>query len=306
LLKRITLNIVIVILVVFVLDFAIGRILRYFYFKETSGLNYRTTYSMETTQADILVFGASRANHHYIPEIFEDSLKMTFYNTGRDGMGVFYQLALLKSTLKRYTPKVVILDYTGGLEKGEKDYDRLSSLLPYYRTHEEIKKIIELKSPFESLKLISEIFPFNSQVLTIIIGNLEINKIRDYDNKGYIASYEEWQSKIDSISYTKYLVDSNKVNAFKEFIDISKNSGVKVFVSYSPIFLKINKLQEIDICNEICSSENVTFLDYTKDTLFLNNSHLFSDAAHLNHNGAVLFSNLIVDKIKQDINKNMP
>ena len=47
---------------------------------------------MELTKADLLVFGSSRANHHYVPEVFEDSLKLTFYNTGKDGSGIFITL----------------------------------------------------------------------------------------------------------------------------------------------------------------------------------------------------------------------
>ena len=312
-LKKIIFNIAIVIAVVFVFDFGIGKALRYFYFKETAGLHFRTTYSMETTDADILVFGSSRANHHYVPEVFENSLKMSFYNTGRDANGIFFQTAVLISVLKRYTPKVIILDYAGGFKKGDDAYDKLSSLLPYYRTHKEIRNIIELKSKFERIKLISEIYPFNSQILTIAIGNLEINKKRRPDDKGYVPLYKEWNTKIDSIETFKgysrdsdNLIDSNKLIAFRTFVNIAKKSGANVFVVYSPVFRKFNKSEEIDICNDVCFYENVTFLDFSKDTLFLNNNHLFQDVGHLNHNGALIFSKLIVDKIKQSINKNVP
>ena len=109
--KKVILNIALVLSVVFILDFTIGKTLRYYYFKESSGTHFRTTYAIEKTNADILIFGSSRANHHYVPAIFEDSLKMKFYNTGRDGNGIFFQLAVLKSILKRYTPKIIIFDY---------------------------------------------------------------------------------------------------------------------------------------------------------------------------------------------------
>jgi hypothetical protein len=301
--KKIILNIAIVFIVVFVLDFAIGSTLRNFFFKESSGLHYRTTYAMETTKAEILVFGSSRANHHYVPEIFEDSLKMSFYNTGRDGNGVFFQTALLKSILKRYTPKIIILDYAGGFGKEANDYDRISSLLPYYKKHEEIRNIIELKSPFERMKLLSKIYPFNSEILTIAIGNLDINKKMNSDNKGYVALYKEWQSNIDSIDpVSDYEVDSNKLDAFRVFINTAKKSGAKVYVIFSPIFLKYNRSQDIEICNEICSAENVCFWDYSKDKLFLNNNGFFQDVQHLNHNGALIFSKLICNSIQHDIN----
>ncbi len=303
--KKIVLNIVILFIVVFALDFVIGRTLRYFYFKETSGLHYRTTYSFDSTRAEILVFGSSRANHHYVPEVFEDSLKAPFYNTGRDGHGIFYQTALLKSILKRYTPKVIILDYAGGFEKGEIAYDRLSVLLPYYWTHKEIRNILELKSSFERIKLISHIYPFNSQILTIAIGNIELNKKRKPDNKGYVALYKEWPNKIDNKkTLVKYDVDSNKIFLFHEFLVIAKKSGANVFVIFSPIFQKSKTSQEIIICNEICMSENVPFWDFSKDTIFLKNNHFFQDIGHMNHNGAVVFSKMVTDKIKQFMRQN--
>lgn len=226
LLRRIIANISFLLLVLIILDYTIGRTLRFFYFKETSGLHYRTTFSMDSTRADILIFGASRANHHYVPEVFEDSLKMSFYNTGRDGNGIFYQVAVLKSVLLRYTPRIIIFDYAGSFMKEEKDYNRLSSILPYYKSHGEIREIVELKSPFEKIKLLSEVYPFNSQLLTIAIGNLEINKKRKPDNKGYVPLHKEWKGQIDTLYTDKhYTADSTKVSYFRNFRHFAILSG---------------------------------------------------------------------------------
>ena len=119
--------------IVFVLDYSFGNLLRYFYFKQESGLQYRTTYSIEKTTADILIFGSSRANHHYYPNVFENRMKQSCYNVGRDGNSVLYHSAVLKGVLKRYSPKIVILDIVyGEFRQNQDSYDRLSSLLPYY------------------------------------------------------------------------------------------------------------------------------------------------------------------------------
>jgi len=299
--KRIFINIIIVVVIVFVLDYAIGSALRYFYFKETSGVHYRTTYAMESADAEVLVFGSSRANHHYVPEIFEDSLKKTFYNTGRDGIEMFYHTALLKSILKRYKPQIIILDYAGTFDKSDAAYDRLTALLPYYKTHEEVRDIAELKSPFEKFKLMSQIYPFNSEVLAIAMGNLESNKKRKSDNKGYVALNKEWQNEIDSVgNIKKYETDPVKIAVFKEFLSLAKNSGAEVFVIYSPVFKKTNMNQEIDICKEICDAENIPFWDYSRDSTFLSNKKLFQDVEHLNNAGAVLFSDFIVKRMKEN------
>jgi hypothetical protein len=305
--KKLILNTGLVVVVVFVLDFAIGRTLRHFYFTEGSGLHYRTTYSMEQTAADVLIFGASRANRHYDPEVFEDSLEMTFYNTGRDANGIFYQTALLKSVLKRYSPKIIILDYPGDFSYDRKTYDNLSSLLPYYRTHKEIRKEIELRCPFERIKLLSETYPFNSQILTIDMGNLEVNKKRNADNKGFMPL--QTTSPPELLVFTSresYPVDSNKVKALREFLVKAKESGTRVYVIYSPWYWKVARNQDAEICEKICFEEKVPFWDFSQDSFFLSRQNLFYDNTHLNLEGSKIFSRLIAGKIRFLNNQKTP
>ena len=298
--KKLFIKIGIVLVLVIIIDFSVGRTLRYFFFRQTSGLHFRTTYVMEKTNADILIFGASRANHHYVPEVFEDSLKMSFYNAGRDGTNIFFQLAVLKSVLKRYTPKLIILDHDDTFDKSQDSYDRISSLLPYYMTHQEIRKIVELKSPYEKIKLCSGIYPFNSEVLTIAMGNLPSNQGRNPDNKGYVASYNEWNKDIQFAYYPSRDIDSNKINAFKAFISLAKKSNIEVIIFFSPIYQIRNVPIDIHIVNKICSEENVLFFDYSTDPTFLNNRQLFADIFHMNNKGATLFSSMAISKIKGD------
>ena len=39
------------------------------------------------------------------------------------------------------------------------------------------------------------------------------------------------------------------------------------------------------------------FLDYSKDSLFMNTPKLFADSKHLNNDGAIVFSNILIDDI---------
>lgn len=254
---------------------------------------------MEKTNADLLIFGASRACHGYITSIFEDSLKMTSYNVGRDGLNIFYQLAMLKSILKRHTPKIIILDNIGNFEKYQLSYDRLSALLPYYRTHEEIRDIVRLKSRFERIKLLSEIYPFNSLLGKIILGNTVVSKKNDVDNKGYVPYYSKWTGRLESLDKFHFgALDSAKINAFHEFLNLSKSAGAEVFVFYSPIHIKIKNDKDDEICKVLCDDNHVPYFNYSNDTAFLNYSYLFKDNSHLNHDGAVVFSQLVARKVK--------
>ncbi|MFH1119619.1 MAG: hypothetical protein V1775_07325 [Bacteroidota bacterium] len=296
--KRIIINILLLTATVFVLDFVIGRTLRYYYFLEESGIHYRTAYSINTTTAEFLILGSSRATHHYVPDVFEECTGMSFYNTGRQGTGIFHQLAVLTAILKRYKPKVIILDYAGDFRLGDNTYARLSSLLPYYREHEELRWIVHLKSPWEKIKLLSEIYPFSSQVQQIILGNLEFNKIKEKDDRGYVPLNARWQADIDSVdNLPEFGLDTLKIKAFRQLIRMAKGAGARVFIVRSPVFCKTTWNDDVEICIEQSKAEGVPFWDFSQDTLFLNHKHLFKDPGHLNHEGALIFSRIISDSI---------
>jgi hypothetical protein len=302
--KYFLLKLAVLLATIFVLDYSIGNILCYFYYKQESGMQYRTTYSIDSTKADLLIFGSSRANHHYDPDDFEKRLNLSFYNAGRDGNYILYHSAVLKGVLKRYSPKVVILDFIDGEFRQYQDsYDRLSSLLPYYNRHPEMRSIIDLKSKYEKIKMLSYIYPYNSSLFTIAVGNAEFNKKRSGDIKGFIPLTETWNAaiQIDSSSY-KYEIDSVKVKAFESFIQDCIQSKVKLYIVCSPYYIKSTHTDySIVLGREIAQRNNIMFFDYSKDSVFINNSKLFADIGHLNEAGARVFSNMLIDKISKTI-----
>ncbi len=299
-LKKILINIVLVGITVFVFDLLIGKSLNYNYFKAVEGENFQITHAMEKTKADVLIIGSSRANHHYIPKMIQDSLNLSCYNAGMDGCVLLYQNAILKSVLKRYVPKVIILDFIGGLEDEELSYDMLSMLTPYYDTHEEIREVVEQKSPFEKIKLLSNIYPHNSEVYNILRNTNHSNK-RVTDN-GYKPEEGVWQKEMDTIkTVIPYEFDKTILAANKEFLHLAKNSGAKVIVIYSPIYLSFKQKQEIDFMKKLCKEQKIPFWDFSNDSLFLNNKKYFKDVKHLNHIGASLYTNIIIEKLKKEL-----
>lgn len=292
-------------IIVFLLDFAIGSILKYLYYKQDSGLLYRTTYAIDSTKADVLIFGASRANHHYYPGAFEKRLNMPCYNTGRDGNAIFYHYAILQGMLKRYSPKIVILDFSRKeFMKDQEGYDRISSLLPYYNKHPEMRSIIQLKSPYEKYKLLSKTYPYNSLIFTIAVGNAGFNKSRENhnDENGYVPLTKIWKGQISTdTSSVKYELDSTKINIFRSFIKDCVNSNVKLYIILSPVFTKYAfEDRSVVIAQEIAKKINIPFYDFSNDAVFLNDAGLFADRSHLNDGGAKIYSNKVIDKIIQD------
>lgn len=287
-------------LIVFSVDFILGNILRHFYFKQESGTQYRTMFAMEKARADVWVFGSSRANHHYQPEIFKERLKGSYYNAGKDGSSILYHYAVLKSVLKRHQPKLIILDLMSEeFKTNPESYDRLATLLPYYKDHPEIRPVVKLKSEFEQLKLLSQIYPFNSSTLTIAAGNAEFNKTRRRDEQGYVALENVWVKPIITQKYREYETDTIKIDAYTSFIKDCIANNIKLYVVVSPYFIKNNfKDHSISIGKAIAERHQVKFYDFSDHPDFIKNPGLFDDPLHLNDKGAKIFTGLLIDQIK--------
>ena len=285
-------------MLVFIFDVAIGGLLERFYFKQKSGWEFRTKYSIENTQADILIFGASRAQQQYNPVFFEERMLQSCYNVGRDGEPVFYYYAVLKSILKRYTPKVIILDIENGIFKeSQSSYDKLSILLPFYKDHPEIRPIIEMRSHFEKLKLQSHVYPYNSLLFKIAFGNINTNKIEDI--KGYVPLTRQWVEPLRTVDLSiKYKLDTNKINFYKAFINDCNKAQVKLYIVCSPYYLHlIGNDSSILLAKHIASKANVDFIDFSRDKSFLVNSALFDDTVHVNTVGSKIFCNKLIDTL---------
>jgi len=292
--------------VLFVLDFVIGSTLEYFYFKQQSGADYRATYVMEEAKEELLIMGSSRALHHYQAEIMERKLGLTTYNAGRNGNPILYHLALLKSVLKRHKPKQIILDININEFKEMKDsYDILSMLLPYYKTHPEVRPIIHHKSEFERLKLLSKIYPYNSLMFTIAVGNLDFNKKRRDVFKGYMPLVNTWYKKIEvEKKQENYVIDSVKVNALKTFIADCKRNNIELILVFSPyykIFEETNN--SIVLAKQIAKQNNIRFIDFTNDKRFNSNISYFADYTHLNDEGAIYFTDIFIDSLSKSHSK---
>jgi len=177
-----------------------------------------------------LIFGSSRAVNIFNPAVMEKELNLSCFNAGRIGQSIFYHYAVLKTVLKRYKPQKIILSFdAGNFDKDQEDYDRLSSLLPYYESNPEIELVINLKGPYEKIKMISSIYPFNSLLLPILNGNIKKDNSYYSNIKGFMANKKTTGSPARTIDYTKKEeLDSKKIEIYKAFISECNNAGIEL------------------------------------------------------------------------------
>ena len=292
------------VLAFFVLLFGIDRIsgVAFSYMSEHSkgGLTEHNQYLMNKTKENVLVFGSSRAIHHYNPQIISDSLGMSCYNCGLNGEGIIFYYGLWKNISKRYHPQIVIYDLytTFDLIKGEDNHKFLGWLKESYN-NEDIKSIFESVDPTEKYKMLCQMYRYNSKFHQVI-GDF-IYPIREVKKNGFIPLKGEVDSmRIDRKynPYGKYQLDSLKLHYLKKLVnEIGKT---KLFIVVSPTWYGFNR-EQLEPVLEICRDFNIPLIDLSNDEAFLHNDSLFKDGTHLNSLGADLFTKKMIESIEHKL-----
>ena len=282
------------------LDLVCGKVLQFLYYKQKSGYDYRASYSIDSTNAPGLIFGSSRANHHYVTHILADSFNTAFYNVGRDGQSILYDYAILKAIVKRYTPRLILLDCQDEeLFYFTDSYERLSSLLPYAKTHPEINQTVQMRSGFEKLKMISQVYPYNSLFFSILGGISGGAKGRVEEENGYLPLDRPFHSL--NVDQNKFLStkepDSNKIKTFDSFIDLCRQKGIELYVVMSPYFDPVN-VKFIKTIDEQIRYEAVPHFDYSRFPGLVGHIEYFSDDKHLNRKGSEIFTRDLINNIR--------
>lgn len=285
---------------VFSADLIIGTILEKLYKTQKYGDDYNTLFAIEKATPETLIIGSSRAENIFDPSIFKDELNTKTFNAGRGGQSIFYHYVILKAVLNRYTPKIVVLSMDRkDFAIDKTDYDKLSDLLPFYRDHPEIRVILNLKSPFEKIKMMSSIYPYNSLVFPILRGHL-VNETRVKFNgyKPLAKTITQSRPKINYDTYSK--LDSIKINTYKKLISECKKAGVELFIVCPPYMVEATGTdQSIVIAKKIAADYQVPFFDASEDPEYISLKEYFADFRHLNETGSMVFSREMAQKIKK-------
>lgn len=281
------------------MDLLFGNILRKAYFSQKYGVLSRITYAIEGTHAEGLIMGSSRASHHFVTDSLTSINKMPFYNSGKDGQSIFYHYAILKCVLERYTPKVIVLDLLSDeLYEKTESYDRLSELLPYCRDHAGLDFVTSLRGPFEQFKMKSQIYPFNSLLISIASGNSSLSKNRFVEQNGYLPLFGEFKGDLDSPEPEKIMkIDPNKLAIYHSFIKECQSHNIKLYITISPYLKLLPENSSTKMIQEIAEKNKIPFYNYSNDEHFVQHSNFFWDQGHLNNEGAILFTQLIAKDI---------
>lgn len=292
--------------IIYLLDFCTGSLLKYLFFKHEPVVNESVTYVLKYSKEDILIIGPSHAHMHYMPGTIADSLKMSCYNAGSDGHYILCSYALLKGVLKRYVPKMIILDIRSDeFNTDVAGYDRLSIFLPFYDSEPDMRPIIEERSKFEKYKLLSKTYPYNSQILSIINRNVHKNKyeFKARPDLGFESNNDTIEVKAlnrRNEYYKNKAIDNNFVNAYRLFLKECIKNHIKLYVFISPLIPETHiKLKSLEIATKIADSLHVPFFNYSNDKRFKKREY-YHDIEHLNLNGARIYTREVINTIRNN------
>lgn len=290
-------------LILLILDRSIGYVLKVAYDREPQGENSVTTHLLNTCKSDVLIFGSSRASHHYDASFLEKSLHHSVFNGGRDGINVIYSNAILPVIFNRYSPKLIVLDVKLdelSWKAGVQGKEILSSiLLPYVDKYPEIATTLKSVAPMEFYKSkISMLYRYNSLPLSLLQHHVHIgekNVLGYLPLNGSTLNQAAPEFVADSVVSPDPFIEQS----FESFIHQCQQHHCKLVLLISPRFgnlqLGSNKLK----IQEIAKKYHVELYDYSQHDQFKNPA-LFHDVDHMNQEGVRLYNNLILDKLSVD------
>ena len=260
-------------------------------------LGPKLRYLRDDIHEDVLLLGASRAHHHYVPSIMSDSLRMSVYNVGIGGSdNIFSHYIVFQHILNRYKPKVICLevmitDYC----PQNNPFTTISFFAPLFGRNEAADSIFRLAGKYWPYE-ISHLYRYNAKASSNIIG-LALNRQKGNDN-GYIPlpepnSYPTALSEEANINS----IDSLKLEYVQRFMNLCRQNGIKLVFTVSPKYTTTG-LHHYDILKDIAQKNNIPFLDYHTAGLYLDHPEYFKDESHLWDKGARLYSSLFASDLK--------
>jgi hypothetical protein len=118
--------------------------------------------------AELVVFGSSRARRHYEPAVLGEKLGLRAYNAGCDGQGVAYARMLERLMLgKGMRPRALVLQ-ADTADLYESLLARAMLFAPYYGRDPVVDALLESATPFGRLKLQSWSYRYNSMAHAIL------------------------------------------------------------------------------------------------------------------------------------------
>ena len=275
-------TVVITLLVLVVLDFVYTTV--YLHSSNRGKIDY--VYNSKARNYDVVILGSSRANNHFVTELFEDKGLKTF-NYGMSGSHLFEASLLLKLMVERkYTIKNLIIETDLNLSNEHRAEGIASKFLPYLHDSETIKSHFSKEEDFWKLYYIPfyRYIDFDAQIgFREMYKSARKKRTNILDNGGFHALGNKKGNMKNDITALKPI--RNKY--YEEIKRICTANNIKLIAVMTPMCTNVKGLNYFEKVNkiypEIHNYENAVEGD-----------QYFSSCGHMNDTGARMFTTRII------------
>ncbi len=300
--KKFLLKVLLFFALVVVMDFAWGYVFSWLRTHAKGGSTANCEYIANYANEDVIILGSSRATHHYVPQIIEDSLGLSCYNCGEEGNGIVLAYGRFKLLTNRYKPKLIIYEMTPEYDYSTKGSNTkyLGYLRPYYNEQGIQDIFADFDKELSFLKMQSKMYQNTAKLLPNLVDNLIFR-----DNmKGYAPlSGKIDVDKIDKTISNKYeTIDSLKLSYVERMILEAKEDSIRLVFMISPSLgtnsVTLNYEPEIALCKK----HGIPYNDFINYKSIADNPEYFQDIGHMNKDGAIAYTQML---IKEVLNHNL-
>ena len=281
----------------FAIDLSVGWIMDSLFPGITYGTYGKVNKSLKAGE-EVLIFGSSRAEHHYDPDLITRATGKSCYNTGLGGYGLFYNYALLDEIVSKHKPEVVILDLSPNVIVDPMTYMKLNIFTPYYFDYASFAEILALDPEFSVFKTYFKTYVYNSTMYDLVRGKVS-NKEQ---GNGYKAIYHS----LDTDAYVpmrlsaEEALDPTKIDYLRKFMEVAGKQNIKLICFVSPTYEKFDMDNRIiSELRNLADEMDVEFHDFSDFDEVYRHPEYFKDQLHLNADGVEIFNREVSRIINQ-------
>lgn len=262
-------------------------------------------------EAEILVYGSSRAWVQFNPEIIKDSLNRATYNLGIDGHNFWLQYYRHREVMAHCKPpKYIFLSIDVNSLKRREDLFQLEQFLPFMYANKDLYEYLKVYKGYSVFDYIIPLWRYagKTEALNAIVrAKLNPDSNKPIRKNGFQGNNKVWNSDLDYAfkKHPHYTVELHQpsIDLMHSFLKECKDLGIEVYMIASPEYYKgktfvKNRAEIIDILKDIARQHNVPYIDFSDDEQLGNSTEYYYNSQHLNALGAELFTKKLMTDMK--------
>ena len=182
------------------------------------------------------------------------------------------------------------------------EYQNVRYLSPYYDSDTWAKAFVDSEDERAALKMICHMFRYNSKLVQYVLpivggGKKTQGGYNPLPTSGY--KYPELGKDNENVNQ-EVKQDLDKLIVYEKTLERCREKGVALTIFVSPSYIIKGKqyIGAVDKLSEIANKYGYELKDYSSAPHFMSDKALFKDASHLNDNGARMYTQMVIENMR--------